>query len=115
MRSPALPPDAVLPIVYVRVWVMPMSTSPAGAGAVCVMVKLLAAGAGMLTADKATSRARKHQRFMVRSREEFCGISAMKQPAHGALRASDIPHCRPQRLVVVSAPAGAVGELRPRG
>src|SRR5260221_9439866 len=125
MRSPEFPPEAVLVIVYVRVWVAPMSTSPDAAGAVCAMVKLLAACAGMLTADRATSRARKPQRFMLPSRilatqfsrldrshgRNFPAFSALKQPVHGALRASDISHRRRQRLVVVRAAADAVGEL----
>src|ERR1700740_3605366 len=108
MRSPEFPPEAVLVMVYVRVWVVPMSTSPGAAGAVCVMVNVLAACAGMLTVDKATSRARKPQRFMLPSRylvgaiftpgtfsrEELCGISALKHAVHRTLRAPDIPHCR---------------------
>src|SRR5882762_3674899 len=129
MRSPEFPPEAVLVIVYVRVWVAPMSTSPDAAGAVCAMVNDLAACAGMLTAARAISTARKPKRFMLPSRvlatqfsrldrsqgRNFPAFSALEEPVHGALRASDISHRRRQGLVVVCAAAGAVGELGPHG
>src|SRR6266481_9256048 len=105
MRSPEFPPEAVLVIVYVRVWVVPMSTSPGAAGAVCAMVNVLAACAGMLTAARAISRARKPQRFMLPSRvlalqfsglgrpqgRNFRALSARKNPVRRALGASDGP------------------------
>src|SRR6266571_7194837 len=127
MRSPAFPPEAVLVIVYVRVWVVPMSTSPGAAGAVWTMVNVLAACAGMLAAARVKSRARKPQRFMLPSRflaqqfsrlnrsrgRNFPAFSALNRPVHRALRASDISRRRRLGFVVVPAAAGAVRQLRP--
>src|SRR5690242_5631970 len=67
MRSPAFPPDAVLVTVNVRVWVVPMSTSPGATGEVCVRVNDLAACAVELAAASETKRRRKPQRFMLPS------------------------------------------------
>src|SRR5437773_8630934 len=129
MRSPAFPPEAVLLIVYVRVWVVPMSTSPSATGAVCVMVNVLAACAGMLAAARARSRARKIQRFMLPSRflaqqfsrldrfrrRKFPPFSTLQVPVHRALRPSVLSHHGRLGFVAVPAAAGAVGELRPQG
>src|SRR5260221_5375325 len=126
MRSPAFAPVAVLVIVYVRVWVVPMSTSPGAAGAVCAMVNVLAACAGMLMAARAISRARKPQRFMLPSRilatqfsrldrsrrRNFRALSARKNPVHRALRASDGPRRHELRLVVLAEIADQHGRHR---
>src|SRR5882724_3104803 len=117
MRSPALLVPILLLLlatVKVRVWVVPMSISPGAAGAVCVTEYCLVASAGMLMADKATSRARKPQRFMLPSRfltsqfsrqdrsqgRNFAAFSARYNPVHRAFRVSDGTRRRNLRLVV---------------